>query len=199
MQFRPIPLSLFTTFFVAIFLLLLFSLGRLTYLEIEKLNERFDNANQQQADQEVTSALTESINTISQKTRQLARWEEVIQQLQQPTYYTYWYRHRAKQNRFTSDYILDLALYDAEGNVLASIDTSLLPDKIARDQLGQTIKISEYQPFVTVIEPVFSRHDNQLQGYISTLNQLMPIIESHHFSNADPATLNIDIKQSDNL
>ncbi|MEW8377760.1 MAG: bifunctional diguanylate cyclase/phosphodiesterase [Candidatus Thiodiazotropha taylori] len=199
MQFRPIPLSLFTTFFVAIFLLLLFSLGRLTYLEIEKLNERFDNANQQQADQEVTSALTESLNTISQKTRQLARWEEVIQQLQQPTYYTYWYRHRAKQNRFTSDYILDLALYDAEGNVLASIDTSLLPDKIARDQLGQTIKISEYQPFVTVIEPVFSRHDNQLQGYISTLNQLMPIIESHHFSNADPATLNIDIKQSDNL
>ncbi|ODB88030.1 hypothetical protein A3193_03835 [Candidatus Thiodiazotropha endoloripes] len=199
MRFRPIPLSLFTTFFVAVFLLLLFGLGRLTYLEIEKLNERFRNANQQLGDQEVASALTESLNIIDQKAVQLASWEEVIQQLLQPTYYTYWYRHRAKQNRFTSDYILDLALYDAEGNVLASIDTSLLPDHIQSDQLGLTIKISEYQPFVTVIKPVVNRQTNQLLGYISTLNQLMPIIESHHFSNADPATLNIDIEQSGHL
>ncbi|MCG8487088.1 MAG: bifunctional diguanylate cyclase/phosphodiesterase [Chromatiales bacterium] len=199
MQIRPISLSLFTTFFVAIFLLLLFSLGHLTYLELEKLNNRFHDTNQQLGEQEISTALSESLNIISQKTLQLAAWEEVIQQLQQPTYYTYWYRHRAKQNRFTSDYILDLSLYDAQGNVLASIDTSLLPDRIEPNQLGDRIEISEYQPFVTVVKPVVHQHSKKVLGYISTLNRLMPIIESHHFSTADPTTFNIAIEQSDNL
>jgi diguanylate cyclase (GGDEF)-like protein len=199
MQFRPISLSLFTTFFVALFLILLFSLGRLTYLELEKLNSKFLSAYQQQGVQEITSVLTESLTIIDQATEQLATWEEVTQQLREPTHYSYWYRHRAKQNRFISEYLLDLALYDAQGKVLASIDTSLLPNQIDKKQLGQRIAISEYKPFVSVTKPVINRQTKEILGYVSTLNHLMPIIESRHFTIADPTTLNIDLAQADNL
>ncbi|MET0122346.1 MAG: bifunctional diguanylate cyclase/phosphodiesterase [Candidatus Thiodiazotropha sp. 6PLUC9] len=198
-RIRPVSLTLFTTIFIALFLILLFSLGRLTYLEVEKLNSSFQFANQQQADDEVDAAIEESLKIISKKTEQLAKWEELTQQLLDPTYYTYWYRHRAKDNRFLSEYILDLALYDSNGDVLSHINTSLLPDHIEPIQNGQYIYISEYEPFVTAIKPIKNKNSEQILGYIATLNRLIPIVVTRHFSWVDQATLSVKTEQAERI
>lgn len=196
MRIRPISLSVFTTLLIAVFLILLFSLGRLTYFGIEKLNHSFQTANQQQGAEEIDSAVAESIDIITRKTELLAAWEETIQQIVDPTYYSYWYRHRAKNNRFTSEYILDLALYDSDGNVLSSINTSLLPGHIEPDQTEHYIQISNFLPFVTITKPVIDKHTQQILGYIATLNRLMPIVATHHFNRVDPKTISIDISDA---
>ena len=199
MRIRPISLTVFTTIFIAIFLILLFSLGRITYLQVEKLNSSFENANQQQADEEIDAAIEESMQIISKKTEQMASWEEITQQLIDPTYYTYWYRHRAKDNRFISEHILDLALYDENGDVLSHINTSLLPEHIKPILNGHYIRISEYEPFVTVINAIKDKNSQKILGYIATLNRLIPIVVTRHFSRVDRKTLSIEIDQTDRI
>ncbi|MCU7863822.1 MAG: hypothetical protein KZQ92_07570, partial [Candidatus Thiodiazotropha sp. (ex Lucinoma borealis)] len=90
-RLKPLSLSVFTTIFVMAFLILLFSLGHLTYREIDKLDSKFRAANELRAESEVQSTLYESINLIEQKTGQLAAWEELTQQLNNSTFYTYWH------------------------------------------------------------------------------------------------------------
>ncbi|MEJ2611395.1 MAG: hypothetical protein P8179_15255 [Candidatus Thiodiazotropha sp.] len=79
-RLRPISLSVFTTIFIAIFLILLFSLGRITYQEVAKLDSQFLAANTLRAEGEIRTALDNSLQTIEYKTQQLANWEETVQQ-----------------------------------------------------------------------------------------------------------------------
>ncbi|MES9896529.1 MAG: hypothetical protein ABW141_16695 [Candidatus Thiodiazotropha endolucinida] len=74
MTFRPKPLSLslFTILFVMLFLILLFTLGNLTYREFEQLDNKFRIANEHSAAAEIESALSEAISQTREKTRQLA-------------------------------------------------------------------------------------------------------------------------------
>ena len=199
-RFRPISLGVFTTIFIAIFLILLFSLGRVTYLEVSKLDSQFRSANAQRADEEIRSALTESVRLIEQKTIQMANWEEAVQQLIDPTYYTYWYRHRAKDNRFISDHTLDLALYDLHGTVLSHIDTSLMPEQLETMDTGHYIRVSEYQPFVMVVKPIKDNFSQRHLGYIATLNRLLPVVySSRQFSLVNPETLSVSLRQTDRI
>jgi diguanylate cyclase (GGDEF)-like protein len=199
-RLRPISLSVFTTIFIAIFLILLFSLGRITYQEVAKLDSQFLAANTLRAEGEIRTALDNSLQTIEYKTQQLANWEETVQQLANPTYDTNRYRHRAKDNRLIADHTLELALYDQNGSVLSDTDTSLLPDKIDINDTTAHIVINEYEPLVMVIKPIHKEPSQDNLGYIATLNRLRPVFyASHHFSLIDPKTLSIDIRQAEQV
>ena len=69
MTFRPKPLSLslFTILFVVLFLILLFTLGNLTYREFEHLDNKFRIANEHSAAVEIESALSEAISLSKEK------------------------------------------------------------------------------------------------------------------------------------
>ena len=126
-RFKPISISVFTTIFVAIFLFLLFVFGRIAYQEINDLDGKFHYAAESRAKEEIERALKNTIAHIQQQTQQLAEWEEVGQQLNNPNLYSYWYRHRAKTNNYISDYTIDIAIYGPGGKMLSYIDTALLP------------------------------------------------------------------------
>jgi hypothetical protein len=89
-----------------------------------------------------------------------------------------------------------LAIYDADGNVLSSINTSLLPDHIEPDQGKHYIQVSNFLPLITITKPVIDKHTQQILGYITTLNRLMPIMATHHFSRVDPKTISTDISDA---
>ncbi|MEW8507143.1 MAG: bifunctional diguanylate cyclase/phosphodiesterase [Candidatus Thiodiazotropha sp.] len=202
MTIRPKPLSfsLFTTLFVFLFLVLLFTLGNLTYMQFEKLDDRFRIAGEQSAAAEIELALAEAISLSENKTRQLAAWEEVRQQLDNSTFYSYWYRYRAKNNQFVTSYTRDVAIYDNQGRVLAPIDTSLLPFNVDTTSQGHSILVRDSIPLVLVVSPVVDRLSGETQGYLATLNQLFTIFNSlSHFNHIERNSINVTIADAEGL
>ncbi|MEW8036257.1 MAG: bifunctional diguanylate cyclase/phosphodiesterase [Candidatus Thiodiazotropha sp.] len=202
MAIRPKPLSfsLFTTLFVFLFLILLFTLGNLTYLQFKKLDDKFREAGEQSAAAEIELALIEAIGLSKDKTLRLAAWEEIRQQLDNSTFYSYWYRYRAKNNEFVTAYNLDVAIYDIQGRVLAPIDTSLLPTEIDTRNPGYSIQVRDANPLILVISPVVDPVSGKTQGYLATLNRLVTIFNSlSHFNYIDRNSIRITIEEAEGL
>ncbi len=194
---KPIPITLFTAAFVALFLLLLFIFGRIAYLEIEALETKFHTASKSKAEKEVQRALELSIAHIDAQTEQLAKWEEVNQQLQNPIFYSYWYRHRAKANQIVTQHTIDIAIYDSNGRMLGANDTALLPEMIDINGPANYIEINQFEPLLTVIKPVKDVQDDSVKGYVATLSRIIPqFLTSGQFNLVDIDTLRIDTGSS---
>lgn len=192
-RFKPISISLFTAFFVALFLILLFIFARITFQQIGQLDSRLQQTNRVRAEAEIDRALAESIEKIRNQTRQLAAWEEVRQQLKAPSFYSYWYRHRAKNNSLISEQIIDIALYDATGKALDKIDTTQLPAQIDPDTDHQYIRLNQFEPLLVVIEPVSDEGAGARFGYIATLSRIVPIfLATGLFNLVDAQTISLD-------
>jgi diguanylate cyclase (GGDEF)-like protein len=190
---KPVSISLFTAIFVALFLLLLFIFGRLAYHEIEALETKFQVASKAKAEKEIQRALELSITYIESQTEQLAKWEEVSQQLQDPMFYSYWYRHRAKANQLVSQHTIDIAIYNIDGNMLGSIDTTLLPSKIDTGNTDSYIIMNQFEPLLTVIKPITDQKETSTKGYVATLSRIIPqFLSSGQFTLVDIDTLRID-------
>lgn len=199
-HFRPISISLFTAVFVALFLILLFVFGRITFQQINQLDEKFQQTSRARAGAEIDRVLQLSIEKIRRQTRQLAQWEEVRQQLQTPTFYSYWYRHRAKTNNLTSRHIIDVALYDTQGRMLSQIDTALLPPGIEPAESHEYIIMNQFEPLLLVIEQVTDENDNLSLGYLATLSRIVPLLlSSGQFNQIDAATLSIENKSAQRI
>lgn len=183
---KPLSLSLFTSLFVMLFLILLFTLGNLTYREFEKLDSRFRVATEQSAAAELEATLTETISLAREKTRRLAAWDEVGQQLNNPTFYTDWYANRAKNIEYDSTHMLDIAIYDLNGKALAPVNTSSLPRKIETGSDSDYIQVRDHEPLIVVVTPVEDPVSKEKLGYLATLYQLFPILKGlSHFSYID--------------
>ncbi|MCU7797355.1 MAG: bifunctional diguanylate cyclase/phosphodiesterase [Candidatus Thiodiazotropha sp. (ex Myrtea spinifera)] len=199
-RFKPISISLFTAIFVAIFLLLLFFFGRVTYLEIEDLDSKFLAASTTRAEKEVQRALKLSIDRIKNQTKQLAKWEEVKQQLHNSMFYNYWYRHRAKANNLISEHTIDVAIYDLQGRMLSEVDTALLPNTIDTKALSDYILMNQFEPLLVIIEPVMDSKTESPQGFVATLSRVIPLfLSSGQFNQVDVDSLSVDISNSDRI
>ncbi|MEJ2466420.1 MAG: bifunctional diguanylate cyclase/phosphodiesterase [Candidatus Thiodiazotropha sp.] len=197
---RPISISLFTAFFVALFLFLLFVFGRFTFQQINQLDSRFQQASQTRAAKEIDRAVDRSIEKVQHQTAQLAAWEEVRQQLHNPTFYGYWYRHRANTNSLISDYIIDVAIYDENGSILSQIDTALLPHKIDTQSDQEYILMNQFEPLLVTIEPVTNESPGPVFGYVATLSRIIPLfLSSGQFNQVDVETLNVDTNGADKI
>ncbi len=192
-RFRPISISLFTAIFVALFLILLFVFGRITFQQVNQLDNQFQQAGQIRADAEIDHALALSVIKIRHQTQQLAEWEEVRQQLHNPTFYSYWYRHRAKTNNLISEYTIDVALYDKQGNMLNQIDTALLPRQISVDDYQEYIQLNQFEPLLVVIQAVKDKEGKTSFGHIATLSRIIPLfLASGQFNQVNAESLSVD-------
>jgi diguanylate cyclase (GGDEF)-like protein len=198
--FRPISISLFTACFVALFLMLLFIFGHITFQQIDQLDNKFHQTSRARAETEIDRALTLSIDKVRQQTQLLAEWEEVRQQLRNPDFYSYWYRHRAKSNNLISDYVIDVALYDTEGKMLNQIAAALLPLRIDPETDGEYIELNQFEPLLVMSEPVKNIEGEKAFGYVATLSRIVPLLHaSGQFNLVNVETLSIDNTNSERI
>lgn len=197
---KPISISLFTALFVALFLLLLFIFGRIAFNEIDDLDAKFQQTSKMRAEKEVANALHLSIERMKIQARQLAEWEEIGQQIRNPAFYSYWYRHRAKNNNLISEHIIDIAIYDLDGKMLNFMDTAQLPQQTDSTKEHDYIQMNQFEPLLVVIEPVLDPLTKTRIGAVATLSRVMPqFLSSGQFAQVDPQSLRIDIATSDHL
>ncbi|MEJ2591797.1 MAG: bifunctional diguanylate cyclase/phosphodiesterase, partial [Candidatus Thiodiazotropha sp.] len=197
---KPISISLFTALFVALFLVLLFIFGRISFGEIDDLDAKFQQASKARAEKEVANALHLTIERMKIQARQLAEWEEIGQQILNPTFYSYWYRHRAKNNNLISEHIIDIAIYDRTGRMLSDIDTAQLPQRIDSEKAQDYILMNQFEPLLVVIQPVLDPLNKTRIGAVATLSRVLPqFLRSGQFSQVDPQTLRIGTGTDDRI
>jgi diguanylate cyclase (GGDEF)-like protein len=195
---KPLSLSLFTTLFVALFLILLFALGNITYHEFEQLDIQFRIADEHSAAAEIESALTEAITLTMKKTRQYATSGEVGQQFNDSNLYSDWRRHRTKNAELAPPHTLDVAVYDLDGVVLAPVDTSLLPHRIDPDGHDHYLLVRNHEPYLVVTAPVEDPVSQNRLGYLASVNSLLPILKGLiGFHYIDQSSIDISIDSSD--
>jgi len=193
-HFKPIPISVFIAIFVAIFLFLLFIFGRIAYREISDLDEKFHQAAESRAKDEIERALKNTFAHIKQQTQLLAEWEEIGQQLSNPSFYGYWYRHRAKNNNYISEYTIDIGIYGVDGKMLSSIDTALLPIQMEGLPGTEYIQLNQFEPMLIVFVPVKNPVTQKVSGHVATMSRIMPhLLSRGQFSQVDPDSLSIDV------
>lgn len=174
MKTKPLSITLYTALFIGIFLLVLGILGCLTYQEVVRLEEEFHNASQMKAAGEIDQALTAVTKDIERHTREYAAWEEVHQQLQNPVFYAYWYRHRAINRNMLPEYVADIAVYDKDGKVLAETDATQLPQRIDRSKMTSHLLVKDGVPRIFSVEPVIDPLDHRPLGFIAMLSDFYP-------------------------
>ena len=132
------------------------------------------------ASEELTNAISITLNNVIKSAKKLSQWQEVKQQIQNPEIFAYWYSVRFKQlahdlQQYTSDFML----YDSKGNALTRLDNNSLPYTINPANItGFRFKIISQDQIIYII-PVFSETDKgSVAGYLSTKLNLLLLLKS---------------------
>jgi len=190
---RSHSLRTYTLLLLAIGVLVLVVLGwrMLDRLQVIEQAQKQDGA--AAAQMEFERAVENTLAQVAGLAEQIASWDEVRQQLDAPTYYTYWRDNRATAQGLWPNYVRGVELYNAQGNLL-SHDAAKLPPRLPQGQDAQLFVTKEGDlcmlRFAEVLEPsdalappigsVGLRVD-----FLSALRQL------HRFTYIDPESLRL--------
>jgi len=124
-----LPLNAYLYALAATMALLLGLFGWATLGEIRETGERLDSLEHALAREEFSLALSDAVDRMQGIAERLTRWDEVRQQLQDPTYYSYWHQHRLRKPGTLPGFILEAGLYDGDGAPLARFHEDPLPER----------------------------------------------------------------------
>lgn len=159
--------------FMAIALGLLLTANFGLYFQGKNIQNSVHESAQVEAQKELFSAIDRNFKSIDNKLKQLTEWDEIHQQLNQPSYYYYWRDQRLKDSEYFQPYYVELDLYQADKIKLSHLvkdhqqATEVLPK-----QLNNQTRYFLIQPpnrdYLIVSRAVHSRQDpNQIIGYVA--------------------------------
>jgi diguanylate cyclase (GGDEF)-like protein len=194
MQIKPLTINQYALAF-AFITLLLFSLFTLfSYLELNKLKNDIQANSRIAAAHELEAALHKAIQHINNYTRDFAGWEEVKQQVSNPSFYAYWQNYRSHQSGLLPANISAVQLYDAEGKILAPLESATLPRQL--DPSRKDAWVATRNGSVDVITQASVRLDDADTtpfGHVAVQSPLIYwITRLNRFNHLDEASLEID-------
>lgn len=161
-------------FSILIILLFVF-FSIITYNEVSNLQKDITFSNNKIGKEELQTTISDAIIDIKGHASDYANWEEVSQQINNPLYYAYWREHRSLQAGIVPKNVLDSSIYDKNGVVLSTLDTSTLPDYIDIKSLSTYIEVSKNKLELIVYHEVYGqKNEPYIIGYIVLRADLMP-------------------------
>ncbi|MCW8827216.1 MAG: bifunctional diguanylate cyclase/phosphodiesterase [Gammaproteobacteria bacterium] len=155
-------------------LFLFMGYGSYTEYKVRQLEQNISNNSKMVALEELKYIIESAYSEIEHHTQQIADWEEVSQQLSNPTFYAYWHNHRSMSAGYTPDYMNDLSIYDREGQSLGFIDNSLLPATISTEKSPAYFQMQQGALNLIVTLPVIeSNGSKRLLGYVATRSDFL--------------------------
>ncbi len=140
---------------------------------------------------EFERAVENTLAQISGLAEQIAGWDEVGQQFESPTYYTYWRDNRATAQGLWPAYVRGLELYDRQGGVLSAYKSNM-PHRLPAGQDAQFMVTDEGKlcllRFVEVRRP-----DDALFVSMGSVGMRVDFLQAmrslHRFAYLDPESL----------
>jgi diguanylate cyclase (GGDEF)-like protein len=188
------PVKVYFTVLVIIGLLMLTLLIGNLYYQTQSIQTTLQQKNQLQAQEEMSFALEENLINLTSNLLELAEWDEIRQQIEDPTYYYFWHEDRLKDSPYFKKDYTQLEIYDHKKWLLMPSTT----DSDAEKSLPLYIKNEEpivifsasKEAFLHMFEPVFEPDSKTLLGYIGISVALhQSLLIEHEFSYIDPKSI----------
>lgn len=183
-------------FLVSLFVIYL-SLNTKLYFDAEEIREKTYQKTYELAQQELQGALTYVENTVNAELKRLTEWDEVHQQLAEPSYYFYWHDERLMDSSYWQSYYDSLELYKADREILqqksrgSSYD--LLPKMLSQENFQLTI-VNEHPHLIAYKEVTTG---NKTTGFVAINIDLIPLIsDSYKFTYLDFNSINYEALNS---
>ena len=118
-RFSPVPIRYIALAFIVGLLLLTGIVGAIASYQTRSVAHSMAQHAHDVARTELTAAIERLVGQMSARAQALAEWDETRQQLVMPEYYTHWRDHRVYENRMINGPASRVALYAADGRILA--------------------------------------------------------------------------------
>ena len=192
------PIRFYFVVFLTLSILGLVVINLKLYVEGEQIREAVVQKNQEQAALEMQRVLKVSLNGLRSKVEKIAQWDEVFQQLKDPSYYFFWHDERMQESRYFHSSFSNLEIYNVEKTLLMPTspsqgDSSLLPQKLD-DTLKSILVFKEYNPpHLNIYEPIYQRGSRTIIGYIGVSIDIVDyLLKENTFYHIEKSSIQID-------
>lgn len=191
------PIRFYFAIFLTLSILGLLVINFKLYSQGEQIRQVVVEKNQEQAALEMQRILTVSLNGLHSKLRKISEWDEVFQQLRDPSYYFFWHDERMQESRYFHPSFSNLELYNAEKTLLMPASPSKgydssLPQTI--DNLKSTIVFRDYNPpHLILYEPIYQRGSRNVIGYVGVSVDIVDyILRENTFYHIEKTSLRLN-------
>lgn len=192
---RPIQFyfGLFLSLGVALLLFMTWSF----YHEAKRIQHSVKEQASQAAKQELAVAIQNTLDITQLELKLISEWDEIHQQLQDPSYYFFWHDERLKRSNFFKKHYESLELYREDKHLLTKsrqkkhpvFPTIKLPVAIIDSRTKVTIT-DEKSAYLTIYQPITKRDTGQILGYVGVLLDLRSaLLNQNQFHYLDKSSL----------
>lgn len=185
--------------FILLYILVFIGSSFYAYSDINQINQKLDHVYQEKGRHELIGAYKQLIMQHQEINKNFTNWDEVHQQLDNSSFYSFWYTHRLYSSRILPDYYQEAALYDKQGHILVKLRTTTLPETIATDQLIPYFKIENNIAYLILTTPIPDRdNSNKIRGYVTTKSKVFnSLLKFKQFNYIDSESLKTTVRNKD--
>jgi len=196
---RPISLSAYAGIYIVLTLGLFALLGWLTLGQLDRADRDIRQLQLEAAEAEFDAAMAGIANQARTEARGLAQWDEVRQQLAEPTYYPYWCGYRMLRSDLLSGHTLAAHLYNAQGRGLAMLENVQMPRKI--EGADQRLVMEGSTLNLYLFEPIYGfAGGEEVIGYVGLKKDFIPwFVQSSRFHYLDEESFVFDLGDGDTI
>ncbi len=188
------PVKVYFAFFLIVGVLLLTLIVSNLYSKTQSVQIALQQKTLQQAQKELEVILEDAIINLTTNLLELSDWDEIRQQIEDPSYYYFWHEDRLKGSVYFKPNYAQIELYDQNKWLLMppmddKNTEAPLPLQIQTEE-PTLIFISPYKAYLHMFEPIFARDSQTLLGYVGISVALRPyLIEENEFKYINTQTL----------
>ena len=191
-KFFPLSINGYALAFLVLVATLFSGIGWYALISIESAREDIHQSNRQAAVNELNIAVERLLNTLTDISKQIANWDEIFQQLDNPAYYNYWREYRMLSTDVLPEIVQAAEVYNLEGKALTVISDSLFPGQIDPKQLSPSVQYNGEENSLVLYLPIYRDVVTQkpVKGYIGlSIPFTKTLLQQFRFRYLDAETL----------
>jgi len=196
-QFLIKSIRVYFGLFLIIGLVLLLFVDLTLYSQGQNIRETVDKQSKLEATHELTLAFESSLKSIQKQAQAISDWDEVHQQLHDPSYYFYWHDERLTESGYYKPYYDGLELYKPNKKLLMPGSPNerihfFLPETL--DNLEPTLLLTEnLETHLNVYQKIKNRGSDETIGYIGISIDFLPfLLTNNTFYHVNKSSINFN-------
>lgn len=195
-RLKPASIKSYAMVFIGLVVLLFGALNWAMLNNIGATRSGVERSNQQAAEMEISQAMVQLTTELVQVGNALTGWDETRQQLDDPSYYTYWRDNRVLAGGITPDYVTAVELYSRRGDPLANSVLPGMPGKLSGGE-RPFVQRQGGLDYLYLFSPVpDGGGDSRVSGYaVIKLDFLAALRNVQRFRHADPRSVGLQLSE----